>query len=334
MPTSCWAWPAPTSRATPAPSTFATNTSAPSRRIAGRLRPNLVFNYGVRWDVLPPWREKYNQLQTFVLGQQSKVYPGAPAGIVFPGDPGIPSTLAPTKWTNFSPRLGFTYSPGFDDRSSASSSASPARAVFTQASASSTPAFEGLSAGIMSANPPYGYDYDSTGGHPLFNQPFVSAHTAPATQPFPSPIPAFGASASHPNSSVDWSNYTPITGDPAFYYRNTSPYTESYNLSLERELTANTFLKLGYVGSQAHHLLVLTSANPGDPAPASASPADHHARYSDLRPLQRRRHLHASGASARAVRSAFGAITYQKTIGFSNYNSLEVSLRHTTKSLE
>ena len=32
--------------------------------------------------------------------------------------------------------------------------------------------------------------------------------------------------------------------------------------------------------------------------------------------------------------SSFGAITYQKTIGFSNYNSLEVSLRHTTKSLE
>jgi hypothetical protein len=62
-----------------------------------RVRSNLVLNYGLRWDVLPPWHEKYNQLQTFVLGQQSVVYPGAPAGIVFPGDPGIPKTLAPRR---------------------------------------------------------------------------------------------------------------------------------------------------------------------------------------------------------------------------------------------
>ena len=78
-----------------------------------KVRHNLTLDYGVRWEVLPPWREKYNQLQTFVLGEQSQVYPNAPTGIVFPGDPGVPSTLAPTKWTNFSPRLGFAYSPEF-----------------------------------------------------------------------------------------------------------------------------------------------------------------------------------------------------------------------------
>ena len=76
-----------------------------------RARPRLMLNYGLRWDLLPPWREKYNQLQTLVLGQQSVVYPGAPAGLVFPGDPGIPSTLAPAKHTNFAPRLGIAYSP-------------------------------------------------------------------------------------------------------------------------------------------------------------------------------------------------------------------------------
>ncbi len=45
-----------------------------------QIRPNLTFNFGLRWDLLPPWREKYNQLQTLVPGQQSVVYPGAPAG--------------------------------------------------------------------------------------------------------------------------------------------------------------------------------------------------------------------------------------------------------------
>jgi hypothetical protein len=283
-----------------------------------RVRPSLVLNYGLRWDVLPPWREKYNQLQTFVLGQQSVVYPGAPTGIVFPGDPGIPKTLAPTKWDNFSPRIGLAYSPDFDG--------GLLGAIFGHSGKSSVhagfglfySAFEGLSAGIMSANPPYGYDYSSTNGHPLFDQPFVTAN-GPTVQPFPSPIPSFGASASHPNNSVNWSNYAPITGDPAFYYRNTSPYTESYNLSVEREVARNTFLKLSYVGSQAHHLLVLTSANPGNPALCLATPG--------CGPF-------AEGSARGPFSPAFAAITYQKTIGFSNYNSLQASVRHTTKSLE
>jgi outer membrane receptor protein involved in Fe transport len=60
-----------------------------------RLRPNLTLNYGLRWDRIAPWSEKYNQISTFVAGAQSQVFPGAPAGILYPGDPGVPNTLAP-----------------------------------------------------------------------------------------------------------------------------------------------------------------------------------------------------------------------------------------------
>jgi len=306
-----------------------------------RVRPDLVLNYGLRWDVLPPWHEKYNQLQTFVLGQQSVVYPGAPTGMVFPGDPGIPKTLAPTKWDNFSPRLGLTYSPNFDG--------GLLGAVFGPSGKSSIhagfglfySAFEGLSAGIMSANAPYGYDYNSTSGRPLFNEPFVSASTGLSNgQPFPSPIPTFGASASHPNTSVNWSNYTPITGDPAFYYRNTSPYTESYNLSFEREVARNTFLKLGYVGSQAHHLLVLTSADPGNAALCLGVSQQNEVAPGTptCGPFAEGGIFTRANGSTVQVRGPFDAsfdgITYQKTIGFSNYNSFEASLRHNTKTLE
>ncbi len=311
-----------------------------------RLRPNLVLNYGVRWDVLPPWREKYNQLQTFVLGEQSRVYPGAPTGIVFPGDPGIPRTLAPTKWDNFSPRLGVTYSPDFADGPlhtllpSGKSSIHAGFGIFYSA-------FEGLSAGIMSANAPYGYDYNSTIGQPLFSEPFVSATTGLSNgQPFPSPVPAFGASAAHPNKTVNWSNYTPLTGDPAFYYRNTSPYTESYNFSVERELVRNTILKLSYVGSQAHHLLVLTSADPGNAAlclsvsqPSQVAPGT-----PTCGPFKEGGIFTRANGSTLQVRApfntlfngapAFDGITYQKTIASSNYNSFEASVRHNTKSLE
>ncbi len=59
-------------------------------------RSNLTLNYGLRWDFIAPWTEKYNQISTFVPGEQSVVFPTAPVGIVYPGDPGIPNTLAPT----------------------------------------------------------------------------------------------------------------------------------------------------------------------------------------------------------------------------------------------
>ena len=76
-----------------------------------RLTPNLTLNYGLRWDMIPPWYEKYNQLQTLVLGEQSRVYPGRRLDWCFPAIPGIPRTLAPTKYDNFSPRIGLAYSP-------------------------------------------------------------------------------------------------------------------------------------------------------------------------------------------------------------------------------
>ncbi|MDR3764129.1 MAG: carboxypeptidase regulatory-like domain-containing protein [Acidobacteriota bacterium] len=302
-----------------------------------KARPNLMLNYGLRWDVLPPWREKYNQLQTFVLGQKSQVYPGAPAGIVFPGDKGIPQTLSPTKWDNFSPRVGLTYSPNAEGGlpgllfgTSGKSSIHAGAGLFYSA-------FEGLSAGIMSACPPYGYDYDSTSGKPKFDEPFVGAVTGLTNgQPFPSPIPEFGASVAHPNNSVDWSKYKPITGDPAFYYRNTSPYTESYNLSYEREVAHNTYLKLGYVGAQAHHLLVLMSANPGNAA-ACLSVSNQNlvaARSAVCGPFaEGGTFTKADGTTVRArgpFDENFDGITYQKTVGFSNYNALEATVRHTS----
>ena len=306
-----------------------------------RLRSNLTLNYGLRWDVLPPWHEKYNQLQTFVLGQQSQVYPGAPQGLVFPGDRGIPNTLAPTQWANFAPRFGVAYTPGFEGGLLGAFFGGPGKSSVHAGFGLFHTALEGLSAGIMSACAPYGYDYDSTGGRPLFNEPFVSATTGTTNgQPFPSPVPVFGASVRHPNTSVDWSKFDPITGDPAFYYRNTSPYTESYNFSWERQLKTGIFFRLSYVGSEAHRLLVLTSADPGNaalclsvskpdevmPGTPTCGPFGEGGVFtkSDGTTLQARGPFSAS----------FDGITYQKTVASSNYNALEISFRHSSKTLE
>src|SRR5262245_18412315 len=62
-----------------------------------------------------PWYDTQGKIETIVPGLQSAVFPTAPTGWVIPGDPGIPSKLAPIRYNNFAPRVGFAYSPDFKD---------------------------------------------------------------------------------------------------------------------------------------------------------------------------------------------------------------------------
>jgi hypothetical protein len=294
-----------------------------------RIRPDLTLNYGVRWDVLPPWREKHNQIQTLVLGEQSVVYPGAPTGLVFPGDPGIPATLAPTRYDRFSPRIGLAWSPN------------SGKTVIRAGYGIFYTAFEGLSAGIMSANPPYGFDYTSP-APPLFATPFITAATGENVgQRFPVPPAPFGASPSNPNANVDWSHYEPLVGIPSFYHQNVPPYAENYTLSIERQLDAGTVFQLSYVGTQAHHLLVIEEANPGNPAlcVSMSQPQDVMPGTATCGPFgESSTYIARNGQIIQGTRgpfsSAFGGITYQKTIGNSNYNALQIGLRHSNGPLE
>jgi hypothetical protein len=131
-------------------------------------------------------------LQTPVKGEQSKVFPNAPQGLVFPGDPGVPASLAPGR-NAIAPRLGIAWSP--------TASSGPLEKLIGKTGTTSIrfgygmfyTAFEGLSAGIMSANPPYGYTYTSA-APPLFDNPFTVAATgADAGQRFPLQKVAYGA---------------------------------------------------------------------------------------------------------------------------------------------
>ena len=82
-----------------------------------RIASNFTLNYGLRWEVSMPWYDTQDKIETIVPGVQSTVFPGAPKGWLVPGDPGlpgggpIPSTLAPTTYGNFAPRLGMAWSP-------------------------------------------------------------------------------------------------------------------------------------------------------------------------------------------------------------------------------
>src|SRR5262249_34264404 len=124
-------------------------------------------------------------------------------------------------------------------------------------------AFQGLSAGIMYAVPPYGYNYLSP-APPLFEKPFITAADGTDNvQRFPLNPAPIDASVKHPYN-LDFSPYTPVNADPFFYHDNQTPYTDDYMLSFQRELPKNVVLSASYVGNRGHNILVTQQANPGD----------------------------------------------------------------------
>ena len=155
-----------------------------------RARRNLTVNVGIRWDLIRPWNEKYDNIQTIVPGAQSVLYPNAPPGLLVAGDPGIPKGLSPTQNHNFAPRIGVAYSPnpgnGILKFLLGDSGKSSIRASFGMFYTE----FPGLSAGIMYGIPPFGYNYLSP-APPVFATPFInSGDGAQNINPYPFNFPS------------------------------------------------------------------------------------------------------------------------------------------------
>jgi len=290
-----------------------------------RIGANLTLNYGLRWDLMEYWYEKYNQIPALVPGAQSRVFPDAPAGIVYPGDAGIPRTLVPDG-NRFSPRLGLAW--GKDK-----TSVRAGFGIFYSGIQGNTLAFD-------EPQPPYGLSYTSP-GPPLFATPFITASNGSFNgNPFPLTFPPLNASPAHPVSGIDFSIFEPIAGATGPSPNNTYPYNENYFLSAERKLNANTLLSLSYVGSQAHHLLVVYSANPGSPALclALSAPTAVASGSPTCGPFgEDTTYITASGKTVKGTRgplgSAFSNDDYEGSIGNSNYNSFQASLRYAGKRL-
>jgi len=307
-----------------------------------RLRSNLTLNYGLRWDRIEPWYEKYNNNITFIPGEQSLVFPTAPTGIVYPGDPGVSRTLSAVGNRDFAPRLGLAYSPhALPGSLLAKIISGPGQTSVRAGFGIFYAAIPGETLGLISDNAPYGFTYTSP-APPLFATPFVDAATGnPEGQRFPAQLAPLNVSRTNPDTTIDFSQFEPISAIPGYKTNNTTPYSEEYMLSLQRQIRVNTLLSMSYVGNQAHHLLVLEAANPGNPAlclslshpdqvaPGSATcgPFGENGVYTST-----------SGQVVNGTRGplgpAFGSVSYQTTIGNSNYNALELTLRHTSRRME
>ena len=300
-----------------------------------RVTSHLTLNYGVRWDMVMPWTEEHNQTGTLILGEQSVVFPTAPAGYVFPGDPGVPTTVAPARYNNFSPRLGLAYSPHSTNAFLEKLTGGPGDSSIRTGFGRFFTAIEGQVLAFETGNAPYGLTYDSP-EPPVFANPLTGAETGTQyPQEFPVKVPPYSVSPKKPDANVNWSAYFPINGIDAYFPRNQNPYSENYFLSFERQFGKNTVFDASYIGSQAHHLLVLLAANPGNPAlclslgqagvVAPGTPA--------CGPFgENLVYTRTNGEVVKGTRAPFGndfgTDVYFDAMGNSAYNSLQVSLRH------
>jgi hypothetical protein len=286
-----------------------------------RVRSNLTMNYGVRWDVISPWWEKHNEIETLKLGEQSVVFPNSPTGWVFPGDPGIPKTIAPIRYNNFAPRLGLAYSPSFDSgflrKLVGASGATSIRVGYGMFFS----AFEGGYDFSVIGDAPYGAFYSAN--DTSFATPYETRATGAITpSPFPYTFPPTGVSASHPDPNVSASTFGTIGTSPAFNPNNRVPYAEQYELSIQRQLTPTDLLTVSYVGTQGHRLLATQEANPVNQQACLA------AGLATCGP-------NTEPNSFRAPFGAnFGSEGYFSAIAKSSYNSAQVDFKHQSGPLQ
>jgi Carboxypeptidase regulatory-like domain len=303
--------------------------------------PNLTLNYGLRWDRVTPWSERYNQISTFVAGAQSTVFPGAPPGILYPGDPGIPDTLAPISNRSFAPRVGLAWSPQSDSSFLQKILGAPGSTSIRASYGNFYTAIPALSIGVLAANAPYGTTYTSPQA-PLFATPFVNAADGQSNgQPFPYTFAPLNSSRSNPDPNIDWSTFEPIEGIPGYDIHNKIPYTEEWVLSIERQLGPNTVFSASYLGTSSHRQLVLIEPNPGNPALCLSLSQPNQVQPGTLTcgpGGEDTVYFPIGGGQVNGTRgplgSNFGSNALQSTLGHANYNALELSARHTSGRLE
>jgi len=305
-----------------------------------RVNQNLTLNYGLRWEVSTPWWETHNQVESLLYGCQSRVFPGAPTGWCFPGDPGVPSTLAPTRYNNFAPRVGLAYSPSAQGGFLGKVLGGPGKSSIRAAWGMYYSSFENRALTQETGDAPYGFFWSSPAA-PQFATPFVNRGSGYDNgQRFPVPVPPLNVSPSNPDNSINWAQFEPITSSPAFFHTNRVPYAEHYNFTFERQFGTATVLSLSYVGTQGHRLLATVEANTGNPALClSVSQPSQTTDGVTCGPYGENGIYHPiTGGVINTTRypynAAFGSNGYMATMANSNYNAFEATLRRSQGRLE
>ena len=279
-----------------------------------RIRPNLTFTYGSGWQINTPLTDLFNNSRAIngfrpSPAQQSIIYPTAPAGLVFPGDPGMSASGYRTHYNNFAPRLGFAWSVmkklsvragwgiyynNSEEELTLQNLLAPPFALF-DLGASDFPLF----------------------GQPAFATPFCDVSGAgcvPQKYPFTPPATV---------TTADWLNiFAPFSLnvlDPNFNV----PYSLNYNLTTQYQVTPTILTTFSYVGSQGRHLEGVVEQNPYN-AQACLNSTQLINGFSCSQRVVPEYFYNGVGTTAPAF--PFASVGQQGTFLTSNYNSFQATV--------
>jgi hypothetical protein len=299
-----------------------------------KVTPKLTVNLGLRWDIARPWSDTYGRLTTPVPGVQSAKFPNSPAGNLVPGDPGVASTISPTQYSNFGPRIGFAYAPTGGIWGDNKTSIRAAYGVYYLGAA------DNGNFGII-GDAPWGL-YWASSQPTEFASPYITrANGVSQGEHFPFTFP----SGNGPFPDFQFGSLMPLYV-PGYYNKNKTQMAEHYNISIQRQLDAATVLTVGYVGTQGHHIQrgvdilygdaalcqLLAGCGPGGEGGVySQGGQTYYGTFTGLIDNQTISQGYTNSAGGPVV--AFASATYLQNSGNSNYNSLQVSAERRARDL-
>lgn len=254
-----------------------------------KVTSRLTLNYGLRYDLPFPYTEIHNRQTLWIPGRKSVVMPNAPAGLLYPGDPGVPAGLIPTFKKGFAPRFGFAWDPLGNAKWLVTSS----YGIFYE------PYYTGQGGPLQSpiSAPPYLQTAQIS--VPNFPDPFNGNPPAPGT--FATPL-------------------TNLTLTPKLPL----PYSQDWDLNLQHSFGDDFLFEAGYVGTKGTKLPRFIEGNPaiyvpgfnssGQPLSTSGN-ADQRRLYSGCT---------LNDPPSSCIYSSTGLIA---GIANSSYHALETSLR-------
>ena len=194
-----------------------------------RVTSKLTLNLGVRYDLYTPQVEEHNRLANFDFATGHFVQPGVTPGTSRSGN-------VVTNKHNFSPRVGFAYTP-WDSKTVLRGG----YGIFYDLQADQNDA-------ELSYGPTGLYGTQSISSPPgappvvrLFTG-FATPSNPPGALPFPT--------LSNPSGRAS-----------AAFFNNRTTYIEEWNLNLQRQLIRDSVLQVGYVGTHGVHLALLRDLN-------------------------------------------------------------------------
>lgn len=212
-----------------------------------RLRPNLTITLGLRWDPNLAPSSKDGRGAVYNPGQQSTMFPNAPVGLVFPGDKGVPDSLATNSYGYFEPRLAVAYQMG---------PRTAFRAGFGLFTAPLPYSAYNHVADVSPFSPTF--TLNGSASNPIdFSNPWANFASTGGASPFP-PF-AYDNVTPAANSAFPAVTTVPAAFRPGFKLG----MTQSWNASVEQQFTNDLVMHLAYVGSQSYHQTLIIDANPG-----------------------------------------------------------------------